>query len=367
MILLEWLIMLPVVSICLASISLIILVHEFYRYLRLPQIYSLIFTGILYLISGIFESIILFSGSLQLAKVFAVIAVVTYNAGFGTFLLFVESLRSPRISKILLVLVILIPILKFISLVFEPMEVRLEGGIITRQLALTPLNFAPTLILIVLLAYQIADLALKSIKNRRKKEFLKWIFACWIFPMIIVLITYSAAYSIVNETVFTYLQDVFIGLGLSLTALFISTKRTELFIISIDVIGIVISTDTGVLILRETYNELRSPAVELATMLTGVIQVIGGQIDIRSRKGEIIKIDYPEVTYLIFPLGNIVSTLISNGDNSFIRVLLKNLTEELKEKIGDIESIVTDYEINMAKKLICKYFPFVPEPVPTER
>jgi len=41
--------------------------------------------------------------------------------------------------------------------------------------------------------------------------------------------------------------------------------------------------------------------------------------------------------------------------------LLKNLTIELRKEVGELESAVTHDEISISRRLIRKYFPFVPE------
>ena len=351
--------MLLAVSLSLTSISLFILFRNFYKHLHLPQVYSLIITAISFLASEILEIIILFSHDISMARILVMLALVLSNTGLGIFLLFLESLRSPVISKLFFGIIIFMPILKVISLMVDPIKLNLTGSIITRQLALTPLNLIPTLILIFIFFGQTIDLSLKALKNKKKASFLLWILTCWILPVILILVIYFAASYFTSEIAFTYLQYLSISLGIVLLALFTSKKKMELFVMPIDLIGILVSTSSGVLILKEIYDEIRSSAIDLASIISGVVLMFGEQINIQPRRGGIAKIDYPELTYLIYSTGDLIISLVLNGDNFFIRSMLKNFGNELEMRLGRMESIVTDYEINAARELIQKYFSFI--------
>ncbi|MCD6491781.1 MAG: hypothetical protein J7K59_05795 [Candidatus Korarchaeota archaeon] len=174
-----------------------------------------------------------------------------------------------------------------------------------------------------------------------------------------ILVIYFAASYFTSEIAFTYLQYLSISLGIVLLALFTSKKKMELFVMPIDLIGILVSTSSGVLILKEIYDEIRSSAIDLASIISGVVLMLGEQINIQPRRGGIAKIDYPELTYLIYSTGDLIISLVLNGDNFFIRSMLKNFGNELEMRIGRTESIVTDYEINVARELIQKYFSFI--------
>lgn len=331
----------------------------FYNFLRLPQVYSLILIGVLFLVSEIIEILILYSRDLTQAGISVMIALLISNTGLSIFLVFLESLRSPRISTAFLSLIISMPVLKFITLVMEPVKLQFINSFIIRRLAVTPLNLIPTLILVLILITQVTSLSIISIKNKKKRGFLKWMAFCWLFPMSLTLIAYFIAVYILNELLLTYLQYLFTSLGLFFTSLFVSNRKLELFAMPIDLMGIVVSTKTGVLILKEVYDEVRSSAIDFASAIISMILMMGEQVDIRVGDKEITKIEYPEITYLIYSTENLVSSLILNGDNLFIRSILKNFGNELEARVGQTESIITDYEIGVARELIKKYFSFI--------
>ena len=348
-----------IVAIIFTVVSLLLLIRNFYKYLRIPQVYSLVITGSSFLVSEILEILILFSSDLSFAGGLAIGALIMSNMGFAVFLLFLESLRSPKISKLFFSTVIFILSLKMISLILAPIKLQITGSVISRQLALTPIQLIPTLILIFIFAGQAVDLAMKALGNPKKANFLLWILICWILPMILTLGVYFVATHISNDVSLTYVQYMSMSLGLVLLAIFISRKQMELFAMPINLIGILVSTSTGVLILKEVYDRIRSSAVDFASILAGIVSILGQKVHIKTKGGEIAKIVYPELTYLMYSTRNLTIILVLNGDNSFIRSMLRSFGKELDSKIGQTESIITDYEINITKELIQKYFSFI--------
>ncbi len=296
----------------------------------------------------------------SLAFIFFNVSIILLS--FSGYLLYVYFylLRTEKITAYVISLVIIFIVLKAISLMINPLKIYVFDDVILREAHLSPIAIILSSTIIFLILFELTRLYLHIRKKTHYRKYSRAITGSYSLIIIMLPLYIIGAKIKTISIIIPYLQGALSSVVVLYLVLYFRNHPERLVLLPVYARGLIIHTYGGLAIIKKPLEEKADRLVVLASALVASLISLEQTI-IKLKHGYRMRVYNLIDSKILILFGNkSVGTIIVNRDNPIVRNILREIIREFETAVDSIdEGMITNWEIDLAERIIEKYLEFL--------